>query len=294
MKAVIEKQRELVKVLKSFLPNIQNDDINRLESELASLEAGEEKCRECIYLNEIGNCWAIKGKADITNKLCDFSPIVDKEQPSKESQKEKNLKILDEMANQDALLRDMEEPQGADWNTDKVIDFVNWYLRLCKVITNNNCRFELENQSIIDSFFNGDDYKLWWNKLGKEQDSKEPQGAEEIYKKVYIKSKNDLPKDGCYLIKLNDNYIGLSDDGLRLHRIDRNSNRYSNSKLEWLDHVDWYFQSMEEYASQRMPTEEKLREIAKGFEENVYEDAMSPRTIWFIGAKWVKYYNNQT
>jgi hypothetical protein len=50
------------------------------------------------------------------------------------------------------------------WTTDKIIDFVNWYLRLCKVITDKDCRFELENQSVIDSFLNGYDYKLWWNK----------------------------------------------------------------------------------------------------------------------------------
>ena len=46
-------------------------------------------------------------------------------------------------------------------------------------------------------------------------------------------------------------------------------------------------EAMEEYASQGMPTEEELREIAKRFEENVYEDMMSPAAIWFIGANWV-------
>ena len=54
------------------------------------------------------------------------------------------------------------------WDTDKVIDFVNWYLRSCKVITDSNCRFELENMEVINSFLNGDDYKLWWKKPGKE------------------------------------------------------------------------------------------------------------------------------
>ena len=43
------------------------------------------------------------------------------------------------------------------WNEDKVIDFVNWYVRLHKL----GVRYELENQTIIDSFKNGDDYKVW-------------------------------------------------------------------------------------------------------------------------------------
>jgi hypothetical protein len=55
-----------------------------------------------------------------------------------------------------------EEPEK--WNDDKVIDFINWYINLHKI----DERFELENQNIIDSFLNGDDYKLWWDKVGQE------------------------------------------------------------------------------------------------------------------------------
>lgn len=40
---------------------------------------------------------------------------------------------------------------------DKVIDFVNWYVRLHKL----GVRYELENKTLIDSFKNGDDYKVW-------------------------------------------------------------------------------------------------------------------------------------
>lgn len=43
------------------------------------------------------------------------------------------------------------------WTDKKVIDFVNWYLKLHKL----DFRYELENQEIIDSFKRGDDYKLW-------------------------------------------------------------------------------------------------------------------------------------
>lgn len=58
--------------------------------------------------------------------------------------------------------RPVQAEQPEVWNTDKVIDFVNWHLRMCKVITDSDCRFELENQNVIDSFLKGDDYKLWW------------------------------------------------------------------------------------------------------------------------------------
>ena len=33
------------------------------------------KCKKCIYLNEKGNCWAIKGKANPHNFYCDYRPI---------------------------------------------------------------------------------------------------------------------------------------------------------------------------------------------------------------------------
>jgi hypothetical protein len=44
------------------------------------------------------------------------------------------------------------------WDDNKVIAFVNWYLKLNGI----DDRHELENQYIIDSFQNGDDYKMWW------------------------------------------------------------------------------------------------------------------------------------
>jgi len=44
-----------------------------------------------------------------------------------------------------------------EWTDDKVIDFVNWFMKLHKL----DFRYTLENQSIIDSFKNGDDYSLW-------------------------------------------------------------------------------------------------------------------------------------
>ena len=56
--------------------------------------------------------------------------------------------------------------------------------------------------------------------------------------------------------------------------------------------LPFFYKMLEQYHNESMPTEEKLREIAKRFEENVYEDMMSPKSIWFIGAIWVKNYIN--
>lgn len=56
---------------------------------------------------------------------------------------------------------------------NKLIDFANWYLRLIKVTTDKDERFEIENREIIWSFLRGDDYKLWWNKIGKAEQSQE-------------------------------------------------------------------------------------------------------------------------
>lgn len=75
--------------------------------------------------------------------------------------------------------------QDVTWNNDKVIDFVNWYLRLCGIITDSNCRFELENQTIIDSFLKGDDYKLWWNKYGTGDKVKQEKVTDEKKSGIY-------------------------------------------------------------------------------------------------------------
>lgn len=43
------------------------------------------------------------------------------------------------------------------WCDDKVIDFVNWYIDLCKLDFN----YKLENRYVLDSFKNGDDSSKW-------------------------------------------------------------------------------------------------------------------------------------
>jgi len=47
------------------------------------------------------------------------------------------------------------------WTDESVIDFVNWYLTIHKLPIN----YQLENQTIIDSFKHGDDPSLWEIKI---------------------------------------------------------------------------------------------------------------------------------
>lgn len=54
----------------------------------------------------------------------------------------------------------MENIDDNFWNDDKVIDFVNWYLKL----HNLDFRYNLENKTIIKSFKNGDDVSKWEEK----------------------------------------------------------------------------------------------------------------------------------
>jgi len=86
-----------------------------------------------------------------------------KEQIKKEETLKEKIKPL--ISNEESVVSKWIREDREQWTTDRVINFVNWYLRLCKVITDKDCRFKLENQSVIDSFQNGDDYKLWWNKV---------------------------------------------------------------------------------------------------------------------------------
>lgn len=43
------------------------------------------------------------------------------------------------------------------WTDEKVIDFVNWYIKLNKL----DFRYTLENKTILESFKNGDDVNIW-------------------------------------------------------------------------------------------------------------------------------------
>lgn len=51
----------------------------------------------------------------------------------------------------------MPSTDNFQWNDDKVIDFVNWYLQ----VKNLDFRYSLENMNLIDSFKKGDDPNKW-------------------------------------------------------------------------------------------------------------------------------------
>lgn len=46
------------------------------------------------------------------------------------------------------------------WDDNKVIDFVNWFLKLHKLPFN----YTLENREILESFKRGDDFSIWHTK----------------------------------------------------------------------------------------------------------------------------------
>lgn len=49
------------------------------------------------------------------------------------------------------------DPEDNNWNDNKVIDFVNWYLKVKQL----DSRYDLENRNILDSFKNGDSVEEW-------------------------------------------------------------------------------------------------------------------------------------
>jgi len=72
---------------------------------------------------------------------------------------------------------------------------------------------------------------------------------ETLYKKVKIKSQEDLPtKDGYYFVNVGDKY-DIPEDVFRWE------NGNDRIKRDWLD-IDWYLQPVE------MPTEEEIRDEA--------------------------------
>ena len=54
---------------------------------------------------------------------------------------------------------DTSNPPADDftWTDDKIIDFVNWYVKLHGL----PFRYTLENRNIIESFKKGESYKQW-------------------------------------------------------------------------------------------------------------------------------------
>jgi hypothetical protein len=135
------------------------------------------KCKKC---GVIGSC------------ICNFT----KYELTKE-EKDKLDKALEEMNNQPIQFL-------STWHTNKVIDFVNWYIEL-KGLGENN---KLENQSIVDSFLRGEKVEVWKevNTEFKEQCFTKPQ--EQKFISNYIFKLDKVEEDNLmkYLNKLKKKY----------------------------------------------------------------------------------------
>lgn len=94
------------------------------------------KCKKC---GVIGRCICNFGKYELTKE-----------------EKDKFDKALEEMNKQPIQFL-------STWHTNKVIDFVNWYIEL-KGLGENNI---LENQSIVDSFLRGENTEVWRETINK-------------------------------------------------------------------------------------------------------------------------------
>lgn len=111
---------------------------------------GLVKCHQCnprIELNQvIGQCQSCRNNLP----FCTCK----KENPYQLTKEEKDKwdKVLEELNNQPIQFLSV-------WNTNKVIDFVNWYIDLKQLGENN----KLENSTIIESFLDGDSVDMWKN-----------------------------------------------------------------------------------------------------------------------------------
>jgi len=78
----------------------------------------------------------------------------------------------------------------------------------------------------------------------------------ELYEKIYIKSEADLPKNGTMCI-VHCKWGIIEDKGLPYTTLE--FHLHPKDIEVWLTYIDWYLQPMEQYASQRMPSEEKIK-----------------------------------
>jgi hypothetical protein len=129
------------------------------------------KCSKC---GVIGSCICNFGKYELTKE-----------------EKDKWDKVLEEMNKQPLQFI-------PSWNTNKVIDFVNWYVDLKKLGEN----YKLENQTIIDSFLRGEKVEVW-----KEVECFAKPSVEKFYSS-YIFELDKIEEENLakYLKKLKDKY----------------------------------------------------------------------------------------
>jgi len=97
----------------------------------------------------------------------------------------------------------------------------------------------------------------------------------EYYRKVFIKSEEDLPKERY-------NYYYF------VHHVkaDNNESAPFNNELKdyWLDHFDWYLQPIEEQPKTELPTDEEINEEAYCW----FSEGSEASSYWKSGAKWMR------
>ncbi len=158
------------------------------------------------------------------------------------------------------------------WTNDKVIDFVNWYLKIKRLPD----RFELENQTIIDSFLRGDPPEKW-------HESEEQPINQTV---AYNIGLQDYGQVRSAEINLKDELIKYT------VWLTKDANEDSEPNKIWLD-ADCIDEYLSQYASQKSKDEEQpitdemiekmAGEYAKGFNDSA---AYGAGFGFERGAKW--------
>lgn len=111
---------------------------------------GIVKCHQCSTRTElnqaVGQCQSCKNSLPFCACKKDNPYQLTKED------KDKWDKVITELNKQPIQFLSV-------WNTNKVIDFVNWYIDLKELGENN----KLENFTIVESFLDGDSVDVWKN-----------------------------------------------------------------------------------------------------------------------------------
>ena len=90
---------------------------------------------------------------------------------------------------------------------------------------------------------------------------------EPIYRKVFVSSPADLPKDGAYIVHFKDSYP-------RLAELNKNS-IFSRDNDYWLENIDWYLQPVE------LPSDEEIKLACP-------QTLIARISCWIQGAKWFR------
>lgn len=101
----------------------------------------------------------------------------------------------------------------------------------------------------------------------------------ELYKKIFIKSEADLPKEeGSYYA----HDRSYSNDFIITDFFDKKQHGIFN----WLQNIDWYFQPLPESPAQGMPTDEEIELELKKYLKDFFDQGEYDNMV--SGAKWFK------